>query len=293
MLTLTLQALVNGLVVGAIYGLIAIGLNLIFGVLRVVNFSHGEFVVAGSYLAWLLMHQAGLNPLLAVPVAFIVFGAAGYGLYYLLVPRLRRSDDPESASLLATYGLSIVVAAILLLAFEADPRSLGYAIEPASIMIGPIVVPTLRLVALALVLVLMGTMSWFLYRTLAGKALRAITMNPDAVQIVGINVGRLSALAFGVGLGLAAVSGVLTALVFPSFSPFAGADYTLIGFIVVVLGGLGHPVGAVVGALIFAVTEQVMSIYVNASLALAVGFAVLVFVLFVKPSGLFGKTYRR
>ncbi|RYF60270.1 MAG: branched-chain amino acid ABC transporter permease [Comamonadaceae bacterium] len=293
MLTLTLQALVNGIVVGAIYGLIAIGLNLIFGVLRVVNFSHGEFVVLGSYFAYFLLQQFSLNPLLSIPLAFIVFGAAGYGLYFALVPRLKRSDDAESASLLATYGLSIVIAALLLLTFEADPRSLGYSIEPAFVSVGPIVIPTLRLLALALVLVLMGAMTWCLYRTLPGKALRAITMNPDAVQIVGINVAKLSALAFGVGLGLAAVAGVLTALVFPAFSPVSGADYTLIGFIVVVLGGLGHPVGAVVGALIFAVTEQVMSIYVNSSIALGVGFAVLVVVLFVKPSGLLGKTYRR
>lgn len=292
MLTLTFQALVNGLVVGAIYGLIAIGLNLIFGVLRVVNFSHGEFVVLGSYFAYFLLQQTGLNPLLAMPLAFAVFGAAGYGLYYLLVPRLKRSEDPESASLLATYGLAIVLTALLLLTFEANPRSLGYAIEPVFVSIGPIIIPTLRLLALALVLVLMGVMSWGLYRTLPGKALRAITMNPDAVQIVGINVSRLSALAFGIGVGLAAAAGVLTALVFPAFSPVAGADYTLIGFIVIVLGGLGHPVGAVVGALIFAVTEQVMSIYVNSSIALAVGFAVLVVVLFVKPSGLLGKTYR-
>lgn len=293
MLTLTLQALVNGIVVGFIYGLIAVGLNLIFGVLRVVNFAHGEFVVLGSYLTYFSLQALGIHPILSIPLAFGVFGFLGYLLYHALVPRLARSDDPETASLLATYGLSIAVAALMLLAFEADPRSLGYTMEPAFVQFGPIIVPTLRLIALGLVLVLMTAMAWFLYRTMPGKALRAITMNPDAVQIVGIDVSKLSALAFGVGLGLAAVAGVLTALVFPAFSPFSGADYTLIGFIVVVLGGLGHPVGAVVGALIFAVTEQVMSIYTNSSIALAIGFGVLILVLFVKPSGLFGKRYRR
>lgn len=293
MLTLTLQALVNGIVVGAIYGLIAVGLNLIFGVLRVVNFSHGEFVILGSYFAYFLFHRLGMDPLLSMPLAFVLFCACGYVLYYLLVARLSRSDDPETASLLATYGLAIAVGALMLLAFEADSRSLGYSVEPMFLKVGPIIIPTLRLLALAIVVVLMLALSWFLYRTLPGKALRAITMNPDAVQIVGVNVNQLSALTFGVGLGLAAVAGVLTALVFPAFSPFAGVDYTLIGFIVIVLGGLGHPVGAVVGALIFAITEQVMSIYVNSSIALAIGFVMLVIVLFVKPSGLLGRTHSR
>jgi branched-chain amino acid transport system permease protein len=293
MLMLTLQGLVNGLIVGAIYGLIGVGLNIIFGVLRVVNFAHGEFLILGAYLSYFLLNQLGINPFLAAPIAFVVFAVLGFGLYYLLIPRLAKSDDPETASLLATYGLSIMLGAGMLLAFEADARSLSYSLEPIFISIGPIIIPTVRIAALAIVVLLVVALAYFQYRTLTGKALRAITMNREAIRIVGIDIDRLSALAFGIGLGLAAITGVLTAMIFPSFSPFAGADYTLIGFIVIVLGGLGHPVGALAGAILFGVTEQVMSVYVNSSIALIIGFLLLVAVIFLRPSGLFGKTVQR
>lgn len=293
MTTLTLQALVNGLVVGCLYGLVGVGLNVIFGVLRVVNFAHGEFVILGAYFAYVGMHVLGISPFLAVPLAFVVFGIVGYGLYYVLIARLAASDDPETASLLVTYGLSIGLGATMLLVFGADAYALDYDFDPTFVMLGPIVVPSLRLIALGVVLVIVALLFWFQYRTFTGKALRAITMNRTAVEIVGVDVDRLAALAFGIGLGLAAVAGVLTALVFPAFSPFAGENYTLIGFIVIVLGGLGHPVGALVASILFGVTEQLMSVYFNASIALIIGFLVTVLVIYWRPSGLFGRVPQR
>lgn len=293
MTTLTLQALVNGLVVGCLYGLVGVGLNVIFGVLRVVNFAHGEFVILGAYFAYVGMHVLGISPFLAVPLAFVVFGIVGYGLYYVLIARLAASDDPETASLLVTYGLSIGLGATMLLVFGADAYALDYDFDPTFVMLGPIVVPSLRLIALGVVLVIVALLFWFQYRTFTGKALRAITMNRTAVEIVGVDVDRLAALAFGIGLGLAAVAGVLTALVFPAFSPFAGENYTLIGFIVIVLGGLGHPVGALVASILFGVTEQLMSVYFNASIALIIGFLVTVLVIYWRPSGLFGRVLQR
>lgn len=293
MLTLTLQALINGLIVGFIYGLIGIGLNIIFGVLRVVNFAHGEFVILGAYFAYLGMHLFGINPLVATPLALLLFGAIGYGLYYLLIARLSASDDPETASLLVTYGLSIGLGATMLLWFGAESYSLDYSFDPSFLMLGPLIIPTMRVVALIVVLVLVAVLFWFQYRTFTGKALRAITMNRDAIRIVGVDVDRLSALAFGMGLGLAAVAGVLTALIFPAFSPFAGESYTLIGFIVIVLGGLGHPVGALVASVLFGVTEQVMAVYFNASIALIIGFLMTVLVIYWRPSGLFGRLAQR
>lgn len=293
MLILTLQALVNGLIVGFLYGLIGVGLNIIFGVLRVVNFAHGEFVMLGAYFAYILMHVLGVGPLLATPLALLVFAIAGYGLYYLFIARLARSDDPETSSLLVTYGLSIALGAGLLLWFGAESYSLDYAFDPSFIMLGPIVIPSVRIVALAIVVLLVVLLFWFQYRTLTGKALRAITMNRDAVRIVGVDVEQLSALAFGLGLGLAAVAGVLTALIFPAFSPFAGESYTLIGFIVIVLGGLGHPVGALIASILFGVTEQVMAVYFNASIALIIGFLMTVLVIYWRPAGLFGRLAQR
>ncbi|MEO6959383.1 MAG: branched-chain amino acid ABC transporter permease [Burkholderiaceae bacterium] len=293
MLTLTLQALVNGLIVGFVYGLIGVGLNIIYGVLRVVNFSHGEFVILGSYFAYFALHLLNINPLVAVPLSLIVFAVVGYGLYYLLIARLATSDDPETASLLMTYGMSIAIGASMLLAFDAESRSLDFSLDPAFVMVGPLVIPTLRIVSLLIVLTLVAALFWFQYRTFTGKALRAITMNRDAVQIVGVDVDKLSAIAFGMGLGLAAVAGVLTALIFPAFSPFSGADYTLIGFILIVLGGLGHPVGALAASILFGITEQISAVFFNSSIALIIGFMMIVVVIYVRPSGLFGRAVQR
>ncbi|HEY0663448.1 MAG TPA: branched-chain amino acid ABC transporter permease, partial [Thiobacillaceae bacterium] len=207
MTQLALQALVNGLILGTIYGLIGIGLNVVYGVLRVVNFAHGEFLVLGAYASFIALHYAGLNPLLALPLVFVVFLGMGYLLYFVLIPRLNRSDDPETASLLVMFGVSIMLGAIMLLAFGADARSLNYSLEPVFVHVGPILIPTIRLVALAVVLVVVALLAAFLYRTVTGKALRAIIMNRDAVQIVGINAAVLSAIAFGIGLALAGAGG--------------------------------------------------------------------------------------
>ncbi len=236
MTSLLIQGLLNGLILGAIYGLIGLGLNIIYGVLRVVNFAHGEFLVIGAYFAWVLLQYLGINPLLALPISFVVFFGVGYLLYFLLVPRMSKSDDPETSSLLLMFGVSIALSATLLLVFEADSRTLEFAIEPVFFSFGQIILPTIRLVALLISVLLVAALAYFLYRTQVGKALRAIIMNKDAVNIVGINAERLSGVAFGLGIALAAATGVIVALVFPSFSPFMGNDYTLIGFVVIVLG---------------------------------------------------------
>jgi len=291
--SLLIQGLLNGLILGAIYGLIGLGLNIVYGVLRVVNFAHGEFLVIGAYFAWVLLQYLGINPLLALPISFVVFFGVGYLLYFLLVPRMSKSDDPETSSLLLMFGVSIALSATLLLVFEADSRTLEFAIEPVFLSFGQIILPTIRLVALLISVLLVAALAYFLYRTQVGKALRAIIMNKDAVSIVGINAERLSGVAFGLGIALAAATGVIVALVFPAFSPFMGNDYTLIGFVVIVLGGLGHPIGALIGALLYGVTEQVAAVYFNPSIATILGFSLMIAMIFIRPSGLLGQRQLR
>lgn len=290
---LILQGLINGVVIGVIYSLIGVGLNIIFGVLRVVNFAHGEVIILGAYLAYFLLNLFGLSPFLALPIAFVLFGAIGYLGFFALIRPLRRSDDPEHASLLVMFGLSLTLGALMLLAFGADTRSIQVPIEPMFLKAGLLIVPTIRLIALAIALAIAGATFFFLYRTLPGKALRAIVMNRDAVRIVGINLDRMSAFAFGLGLGLAAISGVLMAMIFPAFSPFAGQDYTLIGFIIVVLGGLGHPIGALVGGILFGLAEQLTTVFASGTVAMLAGLVLLVAVILFKPSGLAGKAVGR
>ena len=290
---LILNGLVNGLIVGGIYALVGVSLTLLYGVLRVVNFAHGEFVIAGSFLAFVLFSSFGVPPLLAVPIAAVAFFAAGWGLYYVLIPRLARSDDPELMSFLMFYGVSIAAAALMLLLFEADSRTIDYTFTPVSVQVGPIYVSTARLVALAITVVVSIALALFLFKTLPGKALRAAIMNPEAIQIMGVDIVRLSAFAFALASALAGVTGVLIALVFPAFNPFSGAEYTIIAFIVVVLGGLGNPVGALLAGVLFGLAEQMATVFLPQAMAQIVGFLILVGTIFFRPSGILGVRFRR
>jgi branched-chain amino acid transport system permease protein len=290
---LILNGIVNGLIVGGVYALVGVSLTLLYGVLRVVNFAHGEFVIAGSFFAYVLFSSLNVPPLLALPVVAVAFFAAGWGLYYVLIPRLSRSDDPELMSFLMFYGVSITAAALMLLLFEADSRSIDYSFTPISVQVGPIYVSTARLVALAITAVISAALALFLFRTLPGKALRAAIMNPEAIQIVGVDIVRLSAFAFALATALAGVTGVLVALVFPAFNAFSGTEYTIIAFIVVVLGGLGNPVGALLAGVLFGLAEQMATVFLAQALAQIVGFAILVGTIFLRPSGLFGTSTKK
>ncbi len=287
------QALLSGVILGALYGLIGCSLTILYGTMRVVNFAHGEVVIAGCYAALLFVNWTGLHPLFVLPIAFVLFFGVGMLLYKALMPRLMRSDDPELASFLSFYGVSLMAGAALLYFFEADTRSLNYSFTPSVIRLAGLIMPTAQLVALAVGALVILALTGFLYRTLAGKALRAAIMNRDAIQIVGVNIHQLSALAFGLAIGLGAFTGVLIALVFPAFGPFSGLDFTLIGFVVIVLGGLGHPVGAILGGIVFGVAEQLAIVFLPQSLSPVVGFVILVATITLRPAGMFGRAALR
>ncbi len=290
---LIVTGLVNGIILGMVYSLIGASLNVLYGVLRVVNFAHGEFIILGSFFAYFAFTLLGVPPLAAVPLAAVAFFGVGWLLYYLLVPRLARSDEPETSSFLMTYGLALMIVAAMLRVFEADTRALDYSFDPISVKLGIIYVQTARLNALGVNAGIVVLLTWFLYFTYYGKALRAAIMNREAIQIVGVNIHRLSALAFGLAAALAGATGVLIALVFPVISPFVGPDFTLLGFVVIVLGGLGHPVGAIAAGVIFGVTEQLATAFLPQAWAPVVGFSILILVIFIRPTGLFGRVQQR
>jgi branched-chain amino acid transport system permease protein len=297
---LLINGLISGIIFGGIYALIGASLNVLVGVLRIINFAHGEFILAGGFLTYATLTYFGLSPLITLPFAALIFFVAGYGLYYLLIPRLAKSDEPETSSFLMMFGVSLIIVSVLTWIFEADVRPINFSFDPINVVLATIkdgygegrdakvLVPTARLVALAINIVIIVAMTWFLYRTLPGKAMRAAIMNREAVQIVGIDIHRLSASAFGLAAALAAVTGVLLTMVVPSVDPNGGADLTLIGFIVIVLGGLGHPVGALAAGVIFGVVEQLSNVLLPQAAAQMLSFIILILVIFIKPSGLFG-----
>lgn len=286
---LLLNGIANGLILGVLYAMIGMSLSLLYGVLQVKNFAHGDFLIAGAYVTYFLFRGFGVHPLLSLPVAFLGFLVVGWAMYYLIMPRLQKADDPMLSSLLVMYGVSLMLTAGMLFIFEADYRSLDFTFEPISMKVGMIYLPTARIVAVVITLTLVVALTSFLYLTMPGKAIRASIMNREAIQIVGVDIDRLSSAVFALAIGLAGMTGGLVALVFPSFNPFVGVDYTLIAFIVVILGGLGNPTGAILGGLVYGLAEQISIVFLPQTLAPIIGFTLMVAVIFLRPQGILGR----
>lgn len=284
-----ISALANGLILGIIYGLLGLSLTIIYGVMRISNLAHGEIVVAGSFVTLYITSNLHLSPLAALPIAFVLLAAFGFVIYTIAGKRLQNSSDPELASFLFFYGVSLMLGATFLYLFEADVRSINYQFKPASFEVGTLTFSHARVLASLTAMVLVPVIFYLLYRTIYGKALRAAVMNRDALRIVGIDVDKLSLITFSICVGVAGVTGVLMALVFPAFSPFSGQDFTITSFIVIVLGGLGNPFGAILGGVLFAVTEQLTTLYFGQSVSLIAGFLILVIVVVFRPAGLVGR----
>lgn len=288
MTELLLQTILNGIIVGTVYGIIGCSLAIIYGTMKIVNFAHGEFVISGSYLAYVVVTIFALPMLLTVPIAILFFGVVGAGIYYLIVPRLMKNDDHELPSFLAMYGVSLIISSLLLLFFEADTRSISLGFSPAYVKFFGLIVPKARLVALAFGVVIIAIIWWVLYRTIYGKALRATIMNRPAMAVIGLPYRRVTAVAFTVSIVLAGLTGLLTALVFPAFNSAGGMELTLIAFVVIVLGGLSNPVGAIFGGVLFGLVEQLTILYGGQTLAQIVSYLALILVVYLLPNGIVG-----
>jgi branched-chain amino acid transport system permease protein len=293
MLELLIQAIISGLMVGVIYGLIGIGMNIIYGVLRIVNFGHGEFMMLAAYLAFTLNHWLGVNSILAIVFIVPVFFVAGVLLHYLFNARIQRSDDPEMASFLAFFGVSLVLTTTMLLIWKADPRSIPSPFQRVSIFMGDVFIPTGRLAGAGICLLAIVLLSLFFYRTYTGKAVRAIIQNREAVAILGIDSRKLGSLVFGMALSIVAITGCVITLTFPAITPVMGQSYTLTAFVVIVLGGLGTPLGALLGGLVYGLAENVSCVFMAAALAPVVAFLILIGMVLVRPQGLLGKVTTR
>lgn len=289
MTSLMTGAIVNAIALGILYGLLGLSLTIVYGAMRIANLAHGEMVLAGSYVAYVVTTQLGYSPLAAIPVAFILLFLLAFALFAVAGRRLQAARDPEMASFLFFYGVSLMVASGLLFLFDADARSVIFQFQPLSYRVLGLVIPKARVVAVGVAMVLVPALFLFLYRTTSGKALRAAVMNRDALRIIGVDVERLSLVAFSVSAGIAGVTGVLLALVFPAFTPFSGLDYTITGFVVIVLGGLGSPLGALLGGMIFAFSEQLTTLWIGQSAGVLAGFLILVLVVAIRPAGLIGQ----
>jgi branched-chain amino acid transport system permease protein len=280
-----LHILVVGLLVGGIYGLVAIGLNLIFGVIRIVNFAHGELVMLGMYGAYLCYATLGLDPyvsvLLVVPAMFVV----GLVVHRLILQPLHAES---SMQIFATFGLLILFQNVVLALTRGEGFSVPSKLAGLTIAVGDIRVTVSRLVIFAAVTLAAIGLHLFLQRTLIGKSIRAVTQDRQASQLMGINVERTFVVTFGIGSALAGLAGVLLAPIY-TLSPGIGGNFVLAAFAVVVLGGLGSVAGAYFGGMIVGLVEAFAGFYIDPELKQAIWFLIFLAVLVIRPTGLFGQ----
>ncbi|KRT72462.1 MAG: High-affinity branched-chain amino acid transporter permease LivH [Candidatus Rokubacteria bacterium CSP1-6] len=287
--TLVVDIVVGGLITGGIYALVALGLNLQYGLMRVLNVAHGEFLMMGAYLTYSLHTAWGVNPLLTLLITGPASFGAGLVLHRLLYARVlagEAAEALESRSLLLSFGLLFVLQNAALLLWSADLKGYSYLAVPLHFLGS--VFPANRLVAAAVALAVSLAFYVFLQQSFLGKAIRALMQDPEGAQLAGINLSRVHGLCFGIGIAMSAVTGSLISMLF-ELTPFIGLPYTVTALVVVILGGLGNVAGSLLGGLILGLVETA-SVYLAASdIRLIASYAVLSLILILKPSGLFGR----
>jgi branched-chain amino acid transport system permease protein len=285
MLTTVAQAVVNGLLIGGIYALVSIGVTLIFGVVKIVNFAQGEFVMIGMYISFYLATAWGIDPLLSLLVSMPVLFVVGMLLQHFLIRRvLGLGDMPQ---IFLTFALSLLLMNLALLLFTANYRTVQTPYSDTALHLGEIYIPVAKLIAFVLAMVLSGALWVFLHTTDLGKAMRAAAQNRDVAMLMGINPDRVFAVAVGVSLALAGAAGSLLMPFYPP-SPMAGQVFVLMAFVAVVLGTLGNITGALIASLMMGVAESLGIQFVGADSGLIVVFVMLLLTLAFRPSGLSG-----
>jgi len=286
-LSLFLQSLISGILIGGAYALIGIGLTLIFGVMRVTNFAHGELLMVGMYLTYFAFKLAGIDPfvsvLLVIPTMFVL----GAVLQRTLIQRLL-GTLPQNQILL-TIGLGLVLSNTSMLLFTSDYRIISTPYSSASVRLGTVSISQPLLISFLVTAALSAALYWFLSRTFTGRAIRATAQDRDAAQLMGVDVQRMGVIAFGIGAALAGTAGTLISPTYYIF-PQVGGAFTLKAFVIVVLGGMGSVAGATLGGIIIGVVESLAAVYASASVKEIFVYVLFLAVLLVKPSGLLGKS---
>jgi branched-chain amino acid transport system permease protein len=289
-----LDVAAGGLLLGGLYALIAVGLNLQYGLMRVLNVAHGEFLMIGGYLTYLLHVHQGVDPLVSILLTGPAVWAAGVGVHAVLYRRLLRQErtreELEANSLLISFGLLFILQNGALLLWSADMRGYQYLDRPLRLMGS--VFPANRVVAFVMAALVTALLFLFLRRTLAGTAVRALMQDPVGARLVGVSVPRVHALCFGLGVGLAAVSGSLLSMLF-ELTPFVGLPYTITALVVIILGGLGSVGGSLLGGLILGVVESLGVYFTAPDLRMMISYGVLTLVLVLRPYGLFNPMAHR
>ena len=288
-----ISAIISGVFFGLFFTLVGLGLNLVFGVMRIVNLAHGDFLMLGAYAAVFLFALLGLHPLTSAAIMLAAGMVIGIPIYYLIVPRLARARDVEMLSLILFFGMSQMIEAIASIMFGNNERSL-----PARLLgVGPVQILSARMprawvYSAAVSAVCVVLVYLYLFRTRFGTITRAVMVSRDEALATGIDVDFVSAVAFGLGLALAGIAGVFAPFMLGSVTPNIGGTVIIAAFAVIVVGTLGNPLGTVIGGLIYGISLMLMQTYLS-SWANLLPNLLLILVLLIRPEGLLGRRVRR
>ena len=281
------HGLIGGIFVGLVYALLSAGFSLTWGVTRVINLAHAAFALIGSYITLTLLELAGIDPLISilfiVPVLFVL----GLGMHYFMIkPTAKRTKDITGASMVLSFGLYMIVENLLVVIFKSDDRVLHSRYSDVSFPIGPISVAMTSVISLAIAVVSLGVIYFFLNRTYTGKAVRAVWQDMDGAMLSGINVESVTAITYGLSLASAGVAGLCLVLMY-SVTPYIAFSWLIYIFLIAIMGGLGSIVGVTVGGLIVGLIVSLGSVFIPFAYINLVLFVLLILVLIVKPTGLF------
>ena len=282
--------LVNGISLGSVYAIIALGYTMVYGIAKMLNFAHGDVIMIGAYVVLTLMTQAGVNPLLAVLISMVACTLLGITIEKVAYKPLRNAASPL-AVLITAIGVSYLLQNVALLIFGADTKSFINIITlPAlSLAGGQLTITGTTIVTIIACVVIICGLTLFVNKTKPGRAMQAVSEDRGAAQLMGVNVNATISLTFAIGSGLAAIAGVLLCSAYPTLTPYTGAMPGIKAFVAAVFGGIGSIPGAMVGGILLGIIEILGKAYISSQVADAIVFAVLIVVLLVKPTGLFGK----
>jgi branched-chain amino acid transport system permease protein len=282
-----LQSTASGILIGGVYALVGIGLTIIYGVMRVINFAHGELLMIGMYLTWIIFTSFGIDPFLSIAITIPAMFVLGAFLQKVLINRVL--DALPQNQILLTIGLGLVLSNVVMLIYTSDYKIITTSYTSSTIHLAGIPLSTPLAISLLITSVITAILYVFLLKTDTGQAIRATAQDRDAAQLMGINVKRMSVLAFGIGTALAGTAGALVSPTYYIF-PQVGGAFTLKAFVIVVLGGMGSVIGATLGGIIIGVTESLAAVYISSGMKEVFVYVLFLLVLLFKPSGLLGRS---
>ncbi len=282
------QIVVNGLLLGGLYAAVGLGFSLVWGVMNVINIAHGGLIMLGAYVSYWLYRLYGIDPFLTLPVSMLVLFGIGYVVQRYVINRVVKTG--VFMTLIITWGINLILINFALLMWKGDYRSVTMAYSGTGLHVGSVIVPYVRVIVVLLALGLTLALQLFLSRTRTGNAIMATALNKEAAQIVGVNIGQIYAVTYGLGAALAAAAGTLMSPVFV-ITPVLGEAFIGKAFVVACLGGLGTATGAVIGGMVLGLAEAIGAAIAGPSYQQAISFIVLVLVLIFRPEGIIGRKF--